>query len=179
MPKLVYHVATTVDNFIAHADGSIDGFLTEGDHIPAYLEHLKTYSTVVMGRTTYEFGYQFGLKPGDAPYPHMKHYIFSNSLSLPSDKSEKVVVIREESSSFIASLKTTVDTDIYLCGGAKLAGYLFRKGMIDRIILKVNPVLFGRGIPLFDTEEKITSLEHIDTHVYQSGVVLLTYDVRK
>ena len=38
MTKLVYHVATTLDNFIAHTDGSIEDFLTEGDRIPAYLE---------------------------------------------------------------------------------------------------------------------------------------------
>jgi len=33
-----------------------------------------------MGKNTYEFGYKFGLKPGQRAYPHMTHYIFSNSL---------------------------------------------------------------------------------------------------
>ena len=30
-----------------------------------------------MGRRTYEFGYKYGLQPGQSPYPHMENYIFS------------------------------------------------------------------------------------------------------
>ncbi|MGW8316802.1 MAG: hypothetical protein ACWGNV_14460 [Bacteroidales bacterium] len=33
-----------------------------------------------MGRKTYELGYKFGLEPGQLPYPHMKHVIFSRIL---------------------------------------------------------------------------------------------------
>ena len=84
MRKLVYHVATTLDNYIAHEDGSIGGFAAfgEGDHVIDYLESLKGYDTVVMGKATYEFGYQFGLQPGQPAYPHMVHYIFSDHLNL-------------------------------------------------------------------------------------------------
>ncbi|PKL30446.1 MAG: dihydrofolate reductase, partial [Spirochaetae bacterium HGW-Spirochaetae-10] len=56
MRKLIYHVAVTVDGFIARKNGSVDGFLMQGDHVDAYLEHLKDYDTVVMGRRTYEAG---------------------------------------------------------------------------------------------------------------------------
>ena len=61
MKKLIYHVGTTLDNFICQEDGSIVGFLADGDHIPDYLESLKNYDTVLMGKSTYEFGYGFGL----------------------------------------------------------------------------------------------------------------------
>ena len=32
MRQLKYYVACTVDRFIAHPDGTHDGFLTEGEH---------------------------------------------------------------------------------------------------------------------------------------------------
>ena len=35
-----------------------------------------------MGRKTYEFGFQYGLEPGQPAYPNMKHHIFSNSLKI-------------------------------------------------------------------------------------------------
>ncbi len=35
-----------------------------------------------MGRKTYEFGYKFGLSPGQSAYPNMEHYIFSNNMIL-------------------------------------------------------------------------------------------------
>jgi hypothetical protein len=43
MRKLLYDVAVTVDNFIAHEDGSTDGFV-EGDRGPDYLARLVTRS---------------------------------------------------------------------------------------------------------------------------------------
>jgi len=55
MRKLIYHVGTTLDNFICQEDGSIGGFLAEGDHIADYLDSLKHYDTVLMGKSTYEF----------------------------------------------------------------------------------------------------------------------------
>lgn len=44
-----------------------------------------------MGRKTYEFGYKFGLEPGQPAYPHMEHYIFSENLAFASQH-EKVHV---------------------------------------------------------------------------------------
>jgi hypothetical protein len=38
--KLVYHVACTLDGFIAHENHTVGGFLEEGDYIPDYLESL-------------------------------------------------------------------------------------------------------------------------------------------
>jgi hypothetical protein len=53
MRKLKYHVASTVDGFIAHEDHSIDGFVSEGEHVIDYLESLKNdYDIVLMGRRT-------------------------------------------------------------------------------------------------------------------------------
>ena len=36
-----------------------------------YFERLSDYAIEVMGRATCEFGYGFGLEPGDNPYPNM------------------------------------------------------------------------------------------------------------
>src|SRR5262249_26567871 len=62
MRKLKYYVASTVDGFIGHEDGSVNGFLEQGEHVTDYLESLKTwFDVVLMGRKTYEFGFQFGV----------------------------------------------------------------------------------------------------------------------
>lgn len=41
MRKLKYHVASTLDGFIAHEDHTIDGFIAEGEHVNDYLESLR------------------------------------------------------------------------------------------------------------------------------------------
>ena len=49
-------------------------------------------------------------------------------------------------------------------------------GLIDRIIVKLNPVLFGRGIPmLHDTVS--ARLQLMEARPFPSGHVLLEYAV--
>ena len=55
--KLTYYVATTVDGFIAHTDGSIDGFIgPETD----FEGSLQDFDVVSMGRKTYELARRLG-----------------------------------------------------------------------------------------------------------------------
>ncbi len=64
MPKIVYYVASSIDGFIAGVNDDISGFVPGGSGVEKYLSDLKSFKTVIMGRRTYEFGYQFGLEPG-------------------------------------------------------------------------------------------------------------------
>lgn len=178
MRKLIYHVGTTLDNFICQEDRSIAGFLAEGDHIPDYLESLKNYDTVLMGKATYEFGYGFGLKPGMAPYANMKNYVFSRSIKIDNPLDDRLTIVRDDSVSFVRNLKNTNGTPIYLCGGGIFASTLLDNNLIDVLIVKLNPVLLGSGIRLFEQSRKPVELTLTDTKIYNSGVVLLTYVIK-
>ncbi len=174
MRKLKYYVAVSVDNFIAHEDGSWDGFLAEGEHVTDYLESLKTwFDVVLMGRKTYEVGLKLGVTN---PYPYLKQYVFSRTMKESPD--ENVQLVSENIVELVRELKNETGKDIYLCGGADLATTLFAENLIDEIILKLSPVLLGSGIPLFCAVIKQTDLELTDSHIYGNGVVLLHYRVK-
>lgn len=175
MRKLKYYVAVSVDNYIAHEDGSWGGFLAEGNHVTDYLESLQTwFDVVLMGRKTYEAGLNLGVTN---PYPHLKQYVFSRTMKQSPD--EHVEVISENIVELVSQLKNEIGKDIYLCGGADLATMLFAENLIDEIILKLNPVLLGSGIPLFNGVIKQTSLELMGSKIYKNGVLLLHYCVKK
>ena len=128
-----------------------------------------------MGRNTYEFGYQFGLKPGEPAYPHMEHLIFSNNLKFKS--SHKLVTVVQPDIALVKDLKSEVGSDIYLCGGGQFAGWLLDHGMIDQLIVKLNPIVLIDGIPLFGPSKRQVSLELIESRAYSHGLQLLHYNI--
>ena len=188
MRKLVYYVACTVDRFIARADGSFDFYLTEGQHLTDLVEsfpetvpgHLRgilgvtaqnrRFDTVLMGRGTYEVGLKEGVT---SPYPHMKQYLFSRSQKQSPDA--QVELVRDGAVASVKQQKQTPGKDIWLCGGGELAATLFPE--IDELILKVNPILLGAGIPLFSGSVSETALMLTDSKVYSNGFTLLTYQL--
>ena len=91
MKKIVYYVASSIDGFIAGTNDDISKFILEGKAVEKYQSDLLNFKTVMMGRKTYEFGYKFGLIPGQPAYPKMEHYIFSNNMTL-SNLSDSVHV---------------------------------------------------------------------------------------
>jgi dihydrofolate reductase len=174
MRKLKYHVAITLDGFIAHDDHTADGFVGEGDHATEYFASLHNdYDIVIMGRKTYDFGLKLGVTN---PYPWLEQYVFSRSLKESPD--EQVKLVSENSVELLKTLKAETGKDIYLCGGGELATMLLEEKLIDEIIVKVNPVLFGSGIPLISKIPNWTNLELKSSKTYANGVLLLTYQVK-
>jgi dihydrofolate reductase len=173
MRSIKYYIACTADGFIAHEDGSVDGFNFEGEHVTDYIQSLDGFDTVLMGRKTYGFGLKLGVTN---PYPTMKQYVFSGTMETSPD--ENVTLVSENIIEFITELKNEPGKDIYLCGGGEFATTLFTEHLIDEIILKLSPVLFGSGISLFSGIINQTSLELINSKTYSSGVVLLHYQVK-
>jgi dihydrofolate reductase len=176
MRKLVYDVAGTLDGFVSHEDGSVEGFLPEGEHVTDYLARLAAYDTVVMGRKTYEWGYPYGVVPGKRAYPHMRHFIFSKSLDF--GPGSEVEVINRDEAEWVRRLKAEPGTDIYLCGGGAFAGFLLDREFIDQVVIKLNPVVFGHGIRIFGGSSKKVGLELLSSRAYANGVVLLRYELK-
>ena len=175
MRTIVYYVAISVDGFISGEDNDISGFLHYDDVIEKYQDDLKTYDTTIMGRHTYEFGYQYGLKPGQPAYPHMKHYIFSNSLSFENPHEQ--VQVLPPNIQHIKDLRNQSGSDIYLCGGGILAGWLLKHKQIGKLILKLNPFIQGSGVRLFEDVDAIYRLQLVQKESFPGGLQLLEYDI--
>ncbi|MEQ9426919.1 MAG: dihydrofolate reductase family protein [Cyclobacteriaceae bacterium] len=177
MPKIIYYVASSIDGFMAGPNDDVSDFATGGSAVDKYFSDLQNFSTVIMGRRTYEFGYKYGLVPGQPAYPHMEHFIFSKSLSI--EKLAKTVHIESISVERINEIKKASKTDIYLCGGGEFAGWLLENGLIDQLKLKLNPIILGEGIRLFGKSTKKAKWKLIETENFEDGLKILTYDFEK
>lgn len=167
MQPIIYDVAISIDGFIAGPDGDVSGFAEGGTVVDDYMSRLETYACAIMGRATYEFGYRFGLKPGDNPYPHMDCYVFSQTLEVPA--SSEVTIVREPMHDYVSALKQRLDGPTYLCGGGAFASSLLEVGLIDTLRLKRAPIILGHGVRLFEGHYAISPLNHQETKLHDDG----------
>lgn len=175
MAQIIYYVAISIDGFIAGPNDDASGFTAAGDGVAQYLTDLKDFKTVIMGRRTYEFGYKYGLEPGQPAYPHMHHYIFSKTLKF-ENQSEQITIC-DMDRDIIKELKRTSETEIYLCGGGQFAGWLLENEMIDMLKIKLNPLILGDGIPLFGPCKKSLHLSMTDNQAFSEGLEIKTYNI--
>ncbi|MFY8004446.1 MAG: dihydrofolate reductase family protein [Chitinophagaceae bacterium] len=175
MRKIVYYVASSIDGFISGLNDDISGYIGKGNGVDKYLADLANFDTVIMGRNTYEFGYKYGLQPGQPAYPHMKHYIFTDNLKLETLSTQ--VEIKNLDLTEIDKLKMHKGADIYLCGGGQFAGWLLDNKKIDTLKLKLNPLILGQGKKLFGNSNSKYKLELLETAGYDNGLQIITYKI--
>ena len=186
--RLVYYVACTVDGFIAREDGSFDWALFQGEHFTDLIEkfpetfpvHLRQvlgvsqnprrFDTVLMGRKTYEVGLNAG---SASPYEPLRQFVVSRSM--PEISHTAVHLHRGAALDLVRQLKAEEGKDIWLCGGAKLAASVFTE--IDELTLKINPVVIGSGIPLFDGAVNARATMLTEYKAYANGFVFARYDL--
>jgi dihydrofolate reductase len=191
--ELTYFTAVTLDGFVADPSGAdptdVSGgfFLSQGDHsaplIAAYPETLpgavrdllgldaenRVFDTVLMGRKTWQVGMDVGIAN---PYPRLRSYVFSRGQTEGPDPA--VEFVATDPLRKTQELKQEDGLGIWLCGGGRLAQTLWPE--IDRLVVKVNPVVIGAGVKLFEGGAfEPRELELLDHQVYRSGVAVLTY----
>ncbi|QDE81168.1 dihydrofolate reductase family protein [Myxococcus xanthus] len=177
MRKLKYHVATSVDGFIAHEDDTYGAFMQDrlvkdSEHVADYVASLATYATVLMGRRTYDGGLKVGVTD---PYPNMDTYVFSRTMK--ESPNPRLKLVSDDAVGEVRRLKAQEGGDIYLSGGGAFAGLLLAEGLVDEVLLKMNPLILGSGILLASSLKQVVDLDLKSTKVYANGVVLLRYAV--
>lgn len=75
----------------------------------------------------------------------------------------------------IKKLKGQIGKDIMVVGGSSFVSSLIREGLIDEFHLFVNPVVMGKGVPIFDQLENFRLLELKKSIVYGCGIIMLNY----
>ncbi|SIQ07575.1 Dihydrofolate reductase [Cellulosimicrobium aquatile] len=189
MRELTYYVAVSLDGYIAGPGGEFDAFLAEGDHMaPIWSRYRGTaptdlagaaglpvadgpFDTVLMGWNTYAVGLPDHHLPN--PYRHLRQIVFTRTREAP-EGSEGVLFTGADPVETVRALKREDGRGIWLCGGGALAAVLVDE--IDRLALKVNPVMLGAGVPLFGERDYTPlSWRSTGTQTFRSGVTLAEY----
>lgn len=177
MPTGHVFIATSLDGFIARADGSLDWLLKQAaegeDH--GYDAFIDSVDGVVMGRGSFEKVVTF------APWPYPKPVIVMSSVltdaDIPARLRSRVNLSRLTPRALMADLASRGWQRAYIDGGRLIRSFL-REGLIADITLTRAPVLIGHGRPLFGDLPRDIELEHVSTRSFPSGLVTSVYRIR-
>ena len=65
---------------------------------------------------------------------------------------------------------------VCVLGGAQTYSYFLEKNLVDEIFLTIEPIVFGSGLPMFDTKQELTDFELVDSKkLNEKGSLLLHY----
>lgn len=173
MVEIVYHVAVSLDGYIATPDGGVDWLpvpeLDGQDY--GFNQFYASIDGLLMGRGTYEKTLEF-----DWPYAGKPCWVFSRQPI--AAQQDGVVHTTSSPQAIMQELEALGHQRVWLVGGGELATSFRGHGLIAEYVLALIPRILGTGIPLLKPtlpQEQLTLMEH---QVFPDGVALLRYRSR-
>jgi dihydrofolate reductase len=171
---------------------SLDGFFEGPDHDLGWhnvdeefsrfaVEQLAQVDTLVFGRRTYEM--MAGFWPTDEALRadpdtaeamnRLPKMVFSRSLVAVGWHHARLA--GQDMAAEIAALKRAAVGDVAIFGSANLIASMAPLDVIDEHRVMLNPVVLGRGTPLFQGIATARSLRLVSARPFPNGNVLLRY----
>jgi class 3 adenylate cyclase/dihydrofolate reductase len=145
------------------------------------IDELFAAGAILLGRVTYQIWEAFWPDaPKDAGFADringIEKYVVSTTLREPTWNN--TTVIRSDLAGEVSRVKERTDGDILVFGSAALVDSLLELDLVDEWRVMLFPIVLGSGKRLFREEQDVSHLRLVGTRVFDSGVVLLTYEPR-
>lgn len=155
MKRNSVYIATSIDGYIADANGSIDWLhsVPNPDNSDmGYGAFTSEIDAIVMGRNTFDTVHGF-----DMDWPYEKPvFVLSNTMTLiPESLKGKVFLVKGGLKAVLSEIHALGFERLYVDGGATIQNFL-KEDLIDDLYLTTIPILLGGGIPLF---AKLTAVQ--------------------
>jgi len=182
MRKILVFNNLSLDGLFSDGDGGVGWAKHDGHELTEYVKQSRgDITTYLFGRSTYEMFASFWPTPaGKAANPYFakilgegQKIVFSKSLKKPDW--ENTVIEPVADAETIGKLKASKGGDCLVFGSGSLVRDLTQQGLIDEYQLVLNPVILGRGRPLFGPLATTVELHLLEAKPFKNGTVLLRY----
>jgi len=192
MRKIISFMHLSLDGFVAGPNGEMNWIKADEEIFDHAGRRISEGDTALYGRVTFQMMENYWPAAGDKPsasrhdiehstwYAKVQKIVLSGTLNAAGLNNTKIISgnIAEN----INELKRTPSVsgesggdEILLFGSPTATHALMHLDLIDGYWLFVNPVILGRGIPLFkDIRDKI-KLKLLSTRPFACGVTELNY----
>lgn len=167
-------IATSLDGYIARADGDIGWLLARDDPSEdhGYDAFIADKDLVVMGRGSYEKVCTFDQWPYTLPVLVLSKQLAGSAV--PPALHGKLRFADLAPAALMDELASQGVRRIYLDGGRLLQSFL-RAGLVADMVITTVPVLIGAGRPLFGELAQDVGLQLVASRSFPSGLVQSTY----
>ncbi|MFK3669440.1 dihydrofolate reductase family protein [Leifsonia aquatica] len=190
--RLTVSLQVTLDG-VAQANGGnneeVDPGFTRGgwaiphndrDAVQYILETWQRPDAFLLGRKTFGLFETFwGARSTDGGFGEAisskPKYLVSTTATEPTW--EGTTVIAEDVADRIRELKAGPDGELLVVGSVSLARWLLENELVDELNLVQFPVIVGEGERVFPQRGLDFALDLIDSRVFGTGIVALTYRV--
>ena len=192
MRKIISFMHLSLDGFVAGPNGEMDWIKADQEIFDYVGKRISEGDTALYGRVTYQMMENYWPAAGDKPeatrhdIEHSKWYNKVHKVVLSKTMKDagpagtgrtNTTIISDKLPDSINEIKQQSGKEILLFGSPTATHSLIQLNLIDGYWLFVNPIILGRGIPLFaDIKNKI-KLNLLNTQPFTCGVTELNYTV--
>ncbi len=167
----VIYIAITANGFIARADESAD-WISDSEW-GLFRNFVNAHGNMIVGKRTYEILLEHG-EFARSELSSIQTVVLSDVPLVVQAPNHQVARSPVEAIEALAAYETIV-----IAGGGRMNGSFIRENLVDELYLDVEPIVFGKGIALFEGADfeaklKLKSVQHIG-----ESEVQLRYEVIK
>jgi dihydrofolate reductase len=171
---------------------SLDGVVESPDkwHFPYFNDQMgeaigaamAASDAMLLGRVTYEefaafWPFQEVSDEDQETTSYMNYtpkFVVSNTLEEPLEWNNSTL-IKGDVAEEISKLKQQPGKDISITGSPTLVRSLLQDDLLDELRLMIHPIVVGSGMRLFEEGSDQKALELVDSKIFSTGVLYLTY----
>ena len=181
MRKVIWFNMITLDGYFEGPGREISWQKVDKEFNDFAIEELSSVDALLFGRVTYTLLAVYwptaeALKNAPAIAEIMNctpKIVFSRTLLAADWNNTRI--IKENAVEALQDLKQQPGKDLMMFESAALATTFIQHGLIDEFRILLNPVVIGRGHPLFKAIHHKLTFTLLDTKAFKSGNVLLCY----
>lgn len=189
MRNLISFMHISLDGFVAGPNGEMDWIKVDQEIFDHVGKRASEGDTALYGRVTYQMMESYWPTAGDKPdaskhdiehsqwYKKIHKVVLSKSMK--DEQLPNTTIISNNIAENITKIKQQPGGEILVFGSPRATHALIQENLIDGYWLFVNPVILGRGIPLFTDIKEKTKLNLLTTRQFACGVTELSYVVNR
>jgi len=187
MRKIISFMHISLDGFVAGPNGEMDWITINEEIFDHVGKRISKGDAALYGRVTYQMMENYWPTAADKPtatkhdIEHSAWYKKAHKVVLSKTLNDaelaNTTIISNNLPDSIHKIKQSGSNELLLFGSPRATHALIQLDLIDGYWLFVNPVILGKGIPLFTGINDKIKLNLVTTHQFACGVTELNYTV--